>query len=152
MPEAPTASNVECVFCGAVPVADALPEMDRLIRWSNAGRLPSVESVIRTADPEQRASLYEWAAGLLRRPPLSEASRDPGAPWATLCSFLEAVRWDLGQVTVGEPLEAGDWLIPVPHPRVIAADRGERTVTDLGYSRTFREDGYGIEIGEELTK
>lgn len=128
-----------------MPVAQALPETDRLIRWSNAGRLPSLESVIRLADVEQRASLYEWIAGLLRRPPLADADRTPGAPWATVASFLEAARWDLGQVTCGEPLEAGDWLVPVPHPRVIAADVGERTVTDLGYSRTFRENGHGIE-------
>jgi hypothetical protein len=94
------------------------------IREDGRMRLPRVEVTVAEMDDDERAIIYEWVTSTLRRPPFEHATTK--GPFGTIVSFLECIRWDLSDRT----FDTAVTTIPLPHPRVIAADR--RDVDSLG--------------------
>jgi hypothetical protein len=118
-------------MCGCVSIEDALPVTLSTIREDGRQRLPRTEVGVADMTDDERAIVYGWLTTTLRRPPLEHATT--AGPFGTLVSFLEGLRWDLLERTSDpdSPVAAG-WVIPMPHPRVIAADRGETTIPGSG--------------------
>jgi hypothetical protein len=86
-------------------------------------RLHRTESVL-AASGAVRLGLADWLGGILRRPPLAR----PDAGWEAVRAFVEALWWDIADMTP-DPLsphvegEVADehvaGIVPQLHPRLV---------------------------------
>ena len=124
-----------CFICGCIPLADALPVTMSTIKEDGRRRLPRVETLVAEMGDDARAGIFEWVSSVLRRPPFEHAG--VVGPWGNIVSFLECLRWDISERT----FDTATTVIPLPHPRVIAAEMG--TVTVIGDGK-YIVDGNGM--------
>lgn len=81
-------------------------------------RFHRAESLV-SAREEYRLGIATWLGGMLRRPPLAQ----PDETWAVIAAFVEALWWDLSDMTPDplSPVVEGVGQVPYMHERLLAS-------------------------------